>query len=221
MKSIQCKWVIDWLEVLEVWLVLIGINLNREETLLLQHAGFHLQERLTLLPHWLFSMSKIFKTVWYDQPPPKNPNAYIKIRDKWTIWRIANAPTTKQWNKWKSARNIRKQIIGVTLLPFPSLDAVVALETRANPNKNIYQITMDIFSLCTCPNFVNMVVFAIGSQQQYVNCKHLHYLFRYFCKMDVHNDKFIHAPSYSFNELKLFLVWARIITILVYAWTQF
>jgi len=80
---------------------------------------------------------------------------------------------------------MRRQIVRVTLFLFLSLGAIVALETRANPNKNVYQITMDMFPLCTCPNFVNMVVSTIGGQQQYVNCKHLYYLYKYFCKMDV------------------------------------
>jgi len=38
------------------------------------------------------------------------------------------------------------------------------------------------------------------------NCKHLYYLYRYFCKMDTNEDQFIHAPSYSFYELKVLLV---------------
>ena len=50
MKGTKRRWVLDWPEVPEVWRVLSGTNLNREETLLLQHAGFCLQERLVLSP---------------------------------------------------------------------------------------------------------------------------------------------------------------------------
>ena len=39
-----------------------------------------------------------------------------------------------------------------------------------------------------------------------MNCKHLYYLYRYFCKMDIQKDKFIHAPSYSFSEVKELLI---------------
>jgi hypothetical protein len=205
-KGTKRKWIIDWPEVPEIWPILIGTNLNREETLLLQHAGFRLQERPILSPHRLFNMSKIHKTVLFDQPPPPNPNAYPTVRNNRTIWRIANAPSTEQRNKWESAGNIKGQILGVTLLPFPGLGAIVSLETGADHNRNVYRITMGMFPTCTCPDFVNMVVSAIGGRQQYVNCKHLYYLYRYFCKMDINDDKFIHAPSYSFNELKLLLV---------------
>ena len=44
MKGTKQKWVLHWPEVPEVWPVLSGTNLNWEETLLLQHAGFCLQE---------------------------------------------------------------------------------------------------------------------------------------------------------------------------------
>ena len=43
-KGTKWRWVLDWPEVPEVWPVLSGTNLNREETLFLQHAGFRLQE---------------------------------------------------------------------------------------------------------------------------------------------------------------------------------
>ena len=212
-KGSKRKWVIDWPEIPEVWPVLTGTDLNREETLLLQHAGFCLQARPTLSPRRLFNMSKIFNTVLYDQPPPKNPDAYPTVRNNRAIRRLANAPTTEQRNKWESAGNVRGQILEVTLLPFPGLGAIVVLEIWSDSNRNAYRVTVGMFPTCTCPDFVNMAVSAIGGRQQYVNCKHLYYLYRYFCKMDVHKDKFIHAPSYSFNELKLLLLRAGIIAV--------
>lgn len=74
-------------------------------------------------------------------------------------------------------------------------------------------MTIGMFPTCTCPDFINMVVSTIGGQQQYVNCKHLYCLYRYFCKMDVNEDKFIHALSYSFNKLKVLLIRAGIIIV--------
>ena len=50
-----------------------------------------------------------------------------------------------------------------------------------------------------------------------MNCKHLYYLYKYFYKMHIHDHKFIHAPSYSFNELKLILLSAGIIILPKYA----
>jgi len=91
-------------------------------------------------------MLKILKLILYDQPPLENLNAYSTIRNNQTIRRIANAPTTKQQNKWENAGNIRGQILGVTLLPFLDLDAIVVLEIGANYGG--YVPHMHMFGLC-------------------------------------------------------------------------
>ena len=213
MKGTKKKWIIDWFPVPKTWLVLSGTNLSREETLLLQHASFQLQEHPSLLPEELFNMSKLYDPTVFDQPCPPNPDAYPTIRNNRPIRRLPNAPTIQQQNKWESARNVRGQILGVTLIPSPGLGAIVVLETEAHPIKNVYHIILGQFLTCTCSDFVNMVVSAIRGRQQYVYCKHLYYLYRYFYKMHINNHKFIHAPSYSFNELKLILVSIGIITL--------
>ena len=212
-KGTKRRWVLDWPEVPQVWPVLSGTNLNQEEMLLLQHAGFRLQKRPLLSPRRLFNMSGIFSPILYDHPIPKNSDVHPKLRNNKAIRRIANAPTTEQRNKWESASNIRGHILGVTLLPHPGLGAIVELETGMDCNRNAYRVTVGQFPTCTCPDFINMAVSAIGGRQQYVNCKHLYYLYRYFCKMDVQKDKFIHAPSYSFSEVKELLVRAGMITL--------
>jgi len=181
--------------------------------LLLQHVGFHLQEQPTLSRRCLFNMSNIFKNILYDQPPPKDVDVYLIVMNNQTIWRIANAWTIEKWNKWENASNIKGQILAVTLPPFLGLGAIVSLEIVLEYNKIFYQITMGMFWVCTYPDFMSMVVSAIASREQYTNCKHLYYLYWYFYKIDIHNDKFIHAPSYSFNEVKLLIVESGIITI--------
>jgi len=128
-------------------------------------------------------------------------------------YKYTKSPTVEQRNKWEGASNIRGQILAITLLPFPRLGAIVSLETEPEHDKNVYQITMGMLPKCTCPDFVSTTVFTTGGRQLYVNCKHLYYLYQYFYKMDIHDDKFIHAPSYSFNEVKLLLVRAGIIIV--------
>ena len=99
MKGTKRKFVIDWPEVPEIWPVLTRTNLDREETLLLQHVGFHLQERPTLLPRRRhFQMSNIFKTVTYDHPTPTNVDANPTVRNNRVIRRNSNAPTTEEQN---------------------------------------------------------------------------------------------------------------------------
>jgi hypothetical protein len=55
---------------------------------------------------------------------------------------------------------------------------------------------------CTCPNFKEMATKAIGKRGQWANCKHLYYLFTVVCGLDSDSDTFIHAASFSFNEVK-------------------
>ena len=158
-------------------------------------------------------MFGIFSPILFDHPLPKNSDVHPTVRNNKAIRRIANAPTAEQRNKWESVANIRGKILGVTLLLHLGLGAIVELETDIACNKNAYRVTMGQFPTCTCPDFVNMAVSGIGGRQQYVNCKHLYYLYRYFCKMDIQKDKFIHAPSYSFSEVKELLIRGGMITL--------
>jgi len=113
-------------------------------------------------------MSNIFKSVVYDQLPPSNLTQYPIVRHIKTIHQIANVPTTEQKNKWESVGNIRGQIVGMSLLPFSGLGAIVSLETGQDSNKNMYRITVGMFPVCTCPDFVNMAISATGGWQKYL-----------------------------------------------------
>jgi len=110
-------------------------------------------------------MSNIFNSVLYDKTPPKDASVYPIVQNNRTIRRIANALTTEQRNKWESAGNIKRQILGVTLLPFLGPGAIVSLETGVDNNRTVYRITMGMYPSCTCPNFTNMVVSVIGGRQ--------------------------------------------------------
>jgi len=83
-------------------------------------------------------MSNVFKSVVNDEPLPSNPIQYPTVKNNKTICRIANAPIVEHKNKWESAGNIRRQIVGVTLLPFSGLGAIVSLRTGQDSNRNIY-----------------------------------------------------------------------------------
>jgi hypothetical protein len=117
--------------------------------------------------------------------------------------RNANAPMVEHRNKWESACNIKGMVVGITVLPFPGLGAIILLESGIQPNKKVHQITISHFPKYTCPDFLNMVEASIGKRGPYVNCKHL---FCYSCMMNCENDKFIHSPSFSFNEVEQLLV---------------
>ena len=110
-------------------------------------------------------------------------------------------------------RNIKRTVFGLTVLPFLGLGVIISLESRVDSNKKVYRITISHYPERTCPDFQNMTIASIRKWGQYVNCKHLYYIFCYFCKMNCEDDKFIHSSSLSFNEVKQLLVRAQIIIV--------
>jgi hypothetical protein len=65
-----------------------------------------------------------------------------------------------------------------------------------------------------------MFVASIGKQWQYVNSKHIYYIFCYIGKMNYEDDKFIHSPSFYLNEVKQLLIPAQIIKVNSYGVLQ-
>ena len=96
----------------------------------------------------------------------KNSNVYPTLRNNTAIQRTIIAPTAEQRNKWESAGNVKGQFVGITLLPFPCLCAILELKIELDFNKNAHQVPMAQFPTCTCLDFVNMAIFAIGYQQE-------------------------------------------------------
>ena len=50
-----------------------------------------------------------------------------------------------------------------------------------------------------------MVTKALGKRGQWANCKCLYFIFTVIFRLDAKVDDFIHAPSFSFNEVKRIL----------------
>jgi len=105
-------------------------------------------------------MSNIFKHIVYNQPPPPNSNAYPTFRNIQTIHQMA--PKAKQQNKWEKASNVRRHIVGVTLLSCGGLGAIttiVLLKIGVDHIKNVYQkyngyfLHMYMLKLCKYDHF--------------------------------------------------------------------
>ena len=57
---------------------------------------------------------------------------------------------------------------------------------------------------CAPPNHdvhPTFVVSCFGKKRKCVQYEHLYYVFRFLCKVDYESDKFIHAPTYTYNEV--------------------
>ena len=203
--------VIDRPQIPEIWPVLTGTDLTRSEILELQEAGFCLQSTTPLSPRRLFSTSKAFEPVLWSAPRPLHADRIPSTRNGKNVRRNPKAPMEAHRNQWESARNVKASILRVNLLPYPGLGAIIVLQSGVEPNEHVYNVTLCNFPSCTCPHYVSMNSSAIGRRGQYVNCKHLYYIFRFLCQLDYKADMFIHAPTLSLDEVKQILVAAEII----------
>jgi hypothetical protein len=63
-------------------------------------------------------------------------------------------------------------------------------------------ITIGSFPECSYEYFKDMVAKSLGKLGHWATCKHLYFVFTVLGSLDPNRDAFIHAPSFSFNEVK-------------------
>jgi len=206
------KWVLSKPRVPEIWPVKFGTNLTRQEVLALEDAGFCLAHRPTLPPHEMFSDFNPGLVDFNDYPRPVSPDDYPKQRFGKIIRRTSNAPTTKHSNMCASALYVSGKVLEVTMLPSPALGSIIRFESRQRSQASHYLITIGQFPSCDCPFFKDMSAKSLGKRGQWVNCKHLYYIFTQLCDLVPDVDYFIHAPSFSYNEIR------RVLEILLSKW---
>ena len=100
------------------------------------------------------------------------------------------------------------QVTNVTAIPYPGYGVVITLDSG---KAKVYYVSITNFPSCTCPSFVKMMSRALGKRLQWIYSKHMHYILRYLYKMDYKVDTFMHAPSYSYNQVMQILELAAVI----------
>ena len=200
-KGTRRKWVVSNPAVPEIWPVKIGTNLTQKEILDLENAGFRLAPRLELSPRKLFRDGRSLVDL-SEYPTPEFSNDFPKRRFGKNIRRNPNAPSTKHANSCASALTVIGQILKVSMVPNPALGCIITFESRNGLKISQYLLTIGQFPSCSCPFFKDMSGKALGKRGQWTNCKHLYYIFHVVCGLDSEIDVFMHAPSFSFNEIK-------------------
>jgi hypothetical protein len=82
---------------------------------------------------------------------------------------------------------------------------IVILDSGVPPKVQQYLITIGSFPECSCQYFKDMAAKSLGKRGRCANCKHLYFVFTIIGSLDSDRDAFIHAPSFSFNEVKRIL----------------
>lgn len=98
-------------------------------------------------------------------------------------------------------------VTDVTAIPYPGYGIVISFDCG---NDNIYHITINTFPQCSCTDFVKMSAASLGKKGQWVNCKHMYYIFRFLCNLEYQTAPFIHALNFSYNEVMRIFVLAGV-----------
>ena len=93
-------------------------------------------------------------------------------------------------------------VVGVIPILYPEHGCIITIVSK---EEKTYLVSIAYILQYTCPDFVKMLYLAVGKKGQSVSCKHLYYMFRYLCKVDVPTNKFIHALTFSYNEVMCLL----------------
>jgi hypothetical protein len=203
-KGTKRKWVKSRPDIPSVWPVKIGTNLSKKEILDLESAGFQLPQRAVISPRRLFGTEELpFSLTSF--PTPANADDFPKTRSGKSIRRNNNAPNIQQHNNCASALTLKGQIRRVMIIPRPGYGCIVTLDSGAPPNVSQYLITISSFPECSCVFFKDMVAKSLGKNRSWASCKHLYYVFTVIGSLKSERDAFIHAPSFSFNEVKQIL----------------
>ena len=200
-KGTRRRWVVSVPPIPEVWPVKLGTNLTCKEILSLENAGFRLPQRKELTPSQLFQDHPLPLDL-ASYTTPEFPDEFPTRRSGKLIRRNNKAPSTKHANNCASALSLNGKVQKLCMLPAPAFGCIVTLDSGTPPKVQQYYLTISHLPACTCPNFKEMATQAIGKRGQWANCKHLYYLFTVVCGLDSDSDTFIHAASFSFNEVK-------------------
>jgi hypothetical protein len=203
-KGTRRRWVQSRPNVLSIWPVKIGTNFSKKEILDLENVGFQLPQHAIISLWRLFRMEELpFDLSLYSTPASLDDHP--KTLSCKNIGKNKNVPTTKYTNNCPSSRTMKGHLRQVTMIPHPRLGYIITLDFGIPPKVQQYMITIGPVSKCSCQYFKDMATKALGKRGQWANCKHLYFVFTVIGSLSSDRDAFIHAPSFSFNEVKQIL----------------
>ena len=84
-----------------------------------------------------------------------------------------------------------------------SILKVIMLQSIPEPIQFVYQFTVSPLLECNCPAFKDMISKFGRKRNSFLHCKHLYFISIKVFNLDPDVDLFIHASTFSFNEVKL------------------
>jgi hypothetical protein len=156
----------------------------------------------------------LYTTKWLQQSSlaflyATEPDAHPTFRFGKIVRCNPTTPMADHKNKWESVGLMDSYyVVGVTALPYPCYGVIINIVSKEDI---IYRITIGDIPHCTCPEFTRMSSQALGKKGKWKYCKYLYYVFRFLCKVDYESVKFIHTPTYTYNEVMRLLELAGVV----------
>ena len=111
-----------------------------------------------------------------------------------------------QPNNSASVLTLTARIEKVTMVPHPRFGCIMSLISGKEPWIQKYTLSISSFPSCTCPYFEEMILKSLGACGQWAYCKHMYFIFTVISGLEGEVETFLHAPSFSFNEVKRVLL---------------
>ena len=209
-KGTKRKWVISVPEIPTIWPVKRGTNLSKHEILALEAAGFQLPQRHAISPRRSFGEHSGIHLL-SSYPVPNKADEHPKIRGGKRIRQNPKSLTTMQANNSAFARTLIARIERVTMVPHPGFGCFMSLISGKEPRAQKYTMSISSFPSCICPYFEEMILKSLGGRGQWAYCKHMYFIFTVIYGLDGEVEPFLHAPSFSFNEVKQVLLSSNLV----------
>ena len=100
---------------------------------------------------------------------------------------------------------MQASILKVTMIPQPEFGCITTLQSKPPPTNCVYQLIISSYPDCTCLTFKEIMSKFDKRGVPFKYWKHLYYIFVKVCALDPELDLFIHAPTFSLNEINLVL----------------
>ena len=115
-------------------------------------------------------------------------------------------PSLEHLSKMAKSLDSDCTVVKFLMVPASSCGIVHTMHIpKSVAKQQLYKVTINDFPACKCLNFIFMKSYTLtNSQKKWIYCKHIYFIFQRLmgCTKD---DKFIHCPTYTFNEVIMLL----------------
>jgi hypothetical protein len=187
----------------------IGTSLSRQEVLALENVGFQVQQSGALSPSRRLITITMLPIPRMDFHMLLNSDAHPTSRFGKSVRRNLAPPTVDHKNKWESAGLMDiYYVVGITAIPYQGFGVLINIVSKEDIT---YRVTIGDMPHCTCFELKKMSSQSLGYKEKCSVLQNLYYVLRILCKMNYDSDKFIHAPTYSYNEVMRILELAGVV----------